>query len=77
MAAIISCGVATPGIYSTAARSLAKFTAALTIPGTFLFKARSMLAAQFAQVMPVSANSALLVGTENPETWILAITSLI
>ena len=50
--------------YSTAALSAAKFTAAWTTPGTFLFSVRSIVAEQLAQLMPVIAEvDPLAVGT--------------
>ena len=56
-----------PGIYSAVSRSVAKFTDAVTIPVVFLVNARSMLAAQLAQLIPVMGSSIFVVATVKPE----------
>ena len=62
-AAMSPSGATAPGTNSTAALSAAKLTAAWTTPGTFLFRVRSIVAAQLAQLMPVIPRSTRWVGT--------------
>ncbi len=63
MAPIISSMVVKLGMYSTWARSVAKLTEAFTTPGTFLFKVLSTVAAQLAQVIPVTGISTVVFAT--------------